>query len=157
YRLSTGSAPFHCTNSRALYRSLEHDQPRPPEQLNQLLPPAFSALVLRLLAKKPADRPASAEEVIREIDAITSGSARPRATLRRWRKVVVAGIAAFGLILIAAVGYNAAPTIYRLVTDRGELVIETNDPGVEVIIKDRTGKVVDRTGKREILLKAGEY
>src|SRR5262249_5652977 len=69
-RLSTGAAPFKGPTPRALFRSLENDSPRPPHELKPELPAAFSKLVLRLLAKNTADRPASAQEVIREIEAI---------------------------------------------------------------------------------------
>jgi hypothetical protein len=154
YRLSTGAAPFNCATPHALYRALEFEEPRPLQKIRPDLPPAFTALVHGLLAKNPADRPASAHEVAREITAIEenvgSTGAHP---WRSWRAIAAVAV----VLLVAALGYAFSPTIYRLATDQGDLVIETNDPGVEVIIKDRVGKVIDRTGKREILLKKGEY
>jgi hypothetical protein len=157
YRLSTGVAPFDCTTSRAYFRALECDQPRPPNQLQPELPSAFTALVLRLLAKNASDRPASAEEVVREIKAIEhSLSHGSHCTGRPWRPWMTL-IAAAAALFLLTLGYAFAPTVYRLATDQGDLVIETNDPGVEVIIKDGAGKVIDRTAKREILLKGGEY
>jgi hypothetical protein len=157
YRLSTGVGPFDGPTPRAVCHALEHEEPRRPEQLRSELPKAFSELVLRLLAKNPADRPASARDVVREIESIEDkqepGSPRAKRPRRPWVMWIATAV---GLFLLA-IAYATGPTIYRLVTDQGDLVIETNDPGVEVVIKDRTGKVIDRTAKREILLKAGEY
>jgi|GEM_PF-6811011 len=62
--------------------------------LNEAIPAALSTLVDRLLAKSPDDRPASAREVLRELDAIRAAhnlylprlnsSASPIAALRPW-------------------------------------------------------------------------
>jgi hypothetical protein len=154
YRLSTGTAPFNSTTARASYRALECDEPTPPRQINPELPSAFSTLVLQLLAKNPADRPDSADEVARRIEAIEQDMSRgSRRSRSRW---LIWAATAVGFFLLA-LAYANAPTIYRLVTDQGALVIETNDPGAEVIIKDGTGKIIDRTGKREILLRGGDY
>jgi serine/threonine protein kinase len=46
------------------------DTPRIPGELNPDLPPALSDLIMRLLAKKPEDRPPSARAVIEAIQAI---------------------------------------------------------------------------------------
>jgi hypothetical protein len=108
-----------------------------------------------MLAKNAHDRPASAQEVVGAVEVLEHDLAegsRPRPHPRRQWVPLVAVVS----LALVALGF-AAPTIYRLVTDQGELVIATNDPNVEVVIKDGTGKVIDRTAKREILLKRGEY
>jgi hypothetical protein len=155
YRLSTGVAPFDSSTPQALYRALECDQPRPPEQLDPTLPPAFARLVERMLAREEGNRPASAHDVVREISAIEEALSRGSAPRRRRWVSVLLGCAA--IIAVATLGYFGAPMVYRLATDQGDLVIETNDPRVEVIIKDGAGRVIDHTAKREILLKSGEY
>jgi WD40 repeat protein/serine/threonine protein kinase len=158
YRLSTGSPPFAGASSHQVLVALQEHTPRSPLGINKELPPAFCELVLQLLAKDPAKRPASAREVIDRIAALEEGSSQPVLRKKSSRQ----RIALFALIAIllfgaAALVYGVAPGVYRLTTNRGDLVIETNDPDVEVVIKDQTGKIIDRTGKREILLKAGEY
>lgn len=49
----------------------------PPSTYNAILPPALDILILRLLAKSPAERPASAREVFNELDPIIQGDALP--------------------------------------------------------------------------------
>jgi serine/threonine protein kinase len=70
YRLSTGQLPFQGRSIMAVLSSLASKAPAPPRQLNPGLPEALEALVLRLLAKDPAERPASADEVVAAIRSI---------------------------------------------------------------------------------------
>jgi WD40 repeat protein len=81
YRMATGEVPFKGSDSLSTLAALASDQPRPPRQLNPAVPPALSALILRLLAKDPARRPASAAEVVAALDAVArdpdGGAGRP--------------------------------------------------------------------------------
>jgi serine/threonine protein kinase len=63
YRMSTGRLPFLGLDILASLASLALDQPQAPHQINPQITPGMSRLIMRLLAKKPADRPASAAEV----------------------------------------------------------------------------------------------
>jgi hypothetical protein len=70
YRLGTGRRPFP---GKGLYESvvsLATTTPPTVRELNPALPPAFSDLVMRLLAHDPAQRPATAEQVEEELRAI---------------------------------------------------------------------------------------
>src|SRR5205814_7071752 len=60
YRLCTGMLPFQGPDTLAILAAVAQDHPRPPRELNPEVPPALSALVMRLLAKKPQDRCRSA-------------------------------------------------------------------------------------------------
>ncbi|MFD8588019.1 protein kinase [Streptomyces sp. NPDC059637] len=63
YRLLAGVPPFTAPNDLMLmYRHL-HDTPAPLSEHRPDVPGPFADLVMRLLAKDPLDRPASAEEV----------------------------------------------------------------------------------------------
>lgn len=71
YQILTGAPPFTATTPlRVLYKHL-HEPPRPPSELNPLVPPALDALILRLLAKSPDERPATAHETIVALDEVT--------------------------------------------------------------------------------------
>lgn len=81
YEMLTGAPPFsgHSQASIALKRAEE--TPRPPRDLDPSIPEAISAVTLRLLAKSPADRPASAAALLEELEAaIEASSQRPETT-----------------------------------------------------------------------------
>jgi serine/threonine protein kinase len=70
YRMSTGQAAFSGLDTISTLLAVATDVPRTPGELNPDLPPALSDLIMRLLAKKPEDRPPSARAVIEAIQAI---------------------------------------------------------------------------------------
>jgi CheY-like chemotaxis protein len=59
----TGRLPFLASTQMALIAKLMMETPPSPASLNPEVPPALSALVLRLLAKEPDQRPASGAEL----------------------------------------------------------------------------------------------
>jgi hypothetical protein len=77
YRLLSGQLPFPQADTLALMVAVATDPP-PPLQAPGA-PPALVKLVMRLLAKKPADRPASAKAVWEELRAIERDLAAPAA------------------------------------------------------------------------------
>jgi serine/threonine protein kinase len=70
YHLLTGRPPFGGENTLAVLRAVAEDQPPPPRELDPAVPAALSDLVMRLLAKRPDDRPGSAREVVKALRAI---------------------------------------------------------------------------------------
>ena len=78
YRMTTGREPFGGANTLAVLTALAIEPPTPPHELNAAIPPAFSDLIVRLLAKRPVDRPASAEAVADQLRAIAAGEADPK-------------------------------------------------------------------------------
>lgn len=69
YELLVGRPPFEGTPTEIVEQH-QHAVPKPPRALRDGLPHRLEALVLRLLAKSPADRPASAGEVLDALGAI---------------------------------------------------------------------------------------
>jgi hypothetical protein len=63
HRLSTGVAPFKGKDSISTLLAVASENPKPPAQVNPAVPPALSELVMRMLAKKPEQRPVSAQVV----------------------------------------------------------------------------------------------
>ena len=80
YKLCTGALPFAGDTTTSLLMALALDHPRPVRDLNPDVPPALADLVMRLLAKKPEERPASAREVARAIQAVEGALAASRPT-----------------------------------------------------------------------------
>jgi WD40 repeat protein/regulation of enolase protein 1 (concanavalin A-like superfamily) len=63
------------------------------------------------------------------------------------------------LLALGAGGVFFAPAVYRFATNRGTLVIETDDADVEVIVKQggEQVRIIDTKTRREVTLKAGQY
>jgi serine/threonine protein kinase len=67
HELLSGSVPFTAGSALGVLHQHLHDAPVPLRRLRPELPEALEALVLRLLAKDPRDRPADAREVHRAL------------------------------------------------------------------------------------------
>jgi serine/threonine-protein kinase len=81
--LTTGQAPFAGTTSMAALVAALTKTPKPPRELNPELPAALAGLIETLLAKEPNDRPASANDVVRALDAIAKAPVAPGAASER--------------------------------------------------------------------------
>ncbi|GLU45846.1 serine/threonine-protein kinase [Nocardiopsis ansamitocini] len=77
YQLLTGFPPFQAREPLPVLRMHLTEDPTPPDALRQDLPPSLSELVLQLLAKEPAQRPASAEAVRERLLAFTGAPGAP--------------------------------------------------------------------------------
>jgi WD40 repeat protein/serine/threonine protein kinase len=100
---------------------------------------------------------AAARESVAEVSA-TSATVRRFGLSRRFRVFLAAAVA---LALVGTAAYFFGGTVIRIATNKGELVIETDDKDVEVTIR-REGEepqvtLIDKHGKREFVLKAGDY
>jgi tetratricopeptide (TPR) repeat protein len=69
YELTTGRLPFLADDPLAVITQHLHSPVVPPRARNADIPPALDALIVRLLSKDPEDRPASAAEVLRALEA----------------------------------------------------------------------------------------
>jgi hypothetical protein len=117
YTAATGRPAFAMPSEVATLMAVAEENPPEPRSVNPSLPVALSALIERLMAKKPEDRPASAQAVIEAIDALEAGvptaldtvdypsmmepGARP-VHQPRW----VWFAAAAALVMLGAVGYH---------------------------------------------------
>lgn len=159
YHLCTGESPFKGNGALQILRSVECDQPKAPHEVSPDVPPALSAFIMQLLAKKPEERPKSAEEVIkaiREVTDTTPDEARQGRSTRIPGRQIALVTAALLLALLPLV-YFFAGTVIRFVTNKGELVIETEDPNVEVTIRGDKAIIYDKVKDRRFVLTAGEY
>ena len=164
YRLCTGRLPFQAPDMMATLMQAALEPATPPRQLNPGVPPALDDLVMRLLAKDPKDRPASAQAVVEEIrklehrlSAIERGEFTQEITTpvmpsrrRRWLAAAVLFLLCGGLL---------AGGIVYVQTDKGLLKIEALDDDVKVVV-EQNGKLVtvlDRKNGTEVVLRSGEY
>ena len=124
---------------------------------------------------KPDERPASAGEVVDALAKIEGAGGRhaerprPASTPRPHGRVArrapkamprkrrLLPLVAVGLLLaLVGVGVLFGGTIFRVATNKGELVIEVDDKDVEVKIVQNGVVVQDKTAKREFTLTAGK-
>jgi len=112
YEILAGSHPFaDRTMARSLMAAHLAEAPTPLTTRAPIVPAPLAALVMRCLAKDPAARPASGDEVARSLDDFSLSSqaatladrSRSGARVRRARAAAVAGIIAIALAAVVAV------------------------------------------------------
>ncbi len=126
YEMLTGRSPFAGLAPHQMLAAHVTEPVVPVTDHRPAIPPALADLVMACLAKNPADRPQSADELLAALEAMatTSGSGAvtsPTATVRhllRRPRNRVAAVAALALILIAA-GWMA-------LRPRAELALDSN-------------------------------
>jgi tetratricopeptide (TPR) repeat protein len=78
YEMLCGRQPFEASSAQGLIAAHVTQQPQPVERFRANVPPALSALIMRCLEKKPADRPQTAEELVHALEGIPmSGASTP--------------------------------------------------------------------------------
>ena len=116
YELLTGRAPFSATTAQEMLAAHVTAEPEPLEQYRPTVSPVLAQVVMKCLAKKPADRWQTADELLTALEplATPSGGTTPTQTrpatagrLPRWAKWA-AGVAALALVVLV-VGQVAKP------------------------------------------------
>jgi serine/threonine-protein kinase len=122
YELLTGGPPFKGDSAREVIAAHLADDPEPVSERRAGVPPALATVVMQLLAKRPSDRPESAEEVGRllqslEISDLEDAPPRMRSkpavppprksSNRRWAGLAVAALALAALLVAAFTGVFA--------------------------------------------------
>ncbi len=78
YQMALGRLPFQAATLAAMLVAHATEKPPAPSQIAPgVVPPALEALILMLLAKSPAERPAAAADVLRALEGIAPASAQP--------------------------------------------------------------------------------
>lgn len=155
YQMSTGTLPFHGESTIAVLRSLALHEPPPVGAVRPEAPRKLSTLVAHLLAKKPEDRPASAQEVaetLRDLEQLPTMQVPPKSGARQARRSRKPLVAVAGAALAVAL----ALTLVLWPTPRGTVRIESDDPAVEVVF-DKDGPTIKGADKKPITLRAGEH
>jgi beta-lactam-binding protein with PASTA domain/predicted Ser/Thr protein kinase len=181
YEMLTGRVPFEGDSAVAVALKQVSERPAPPSALNPAVPAALDRVVLRALAKEPANRFASAQEFSSALDAAEadpSGAglrdtamfgavavpeeAEPAAAeeVRRRRRTrwIIAGILAALLTAVAIYALTRpdqvnVPSVLDRDVDRAEVVLE--EAGFEVAVEP-VASTADRDTVLEQDPRAGE-
>ena len=107
YEILAGQPPFSGLSPQGLLAAQVTATPDPLSRHRDSVPPALADLIMRCLAKHPADRPQSADELLGQLETLATPSAiTPAAAagvLRRaqpGRIAVLLGFAAFGALAL---------------------------------------------------------
>lgn len=183
YEMLSGKRAFTGPNTLSILMSLAVQTPPAPAELISNCPAGLSALVMQLLEKDPKKRPASAQAVITALDdygfsnphslpvaavvdrPITatqpvipipqvSTPAVPASARRTAARNRVAALVAVCLIAVLGTGLVFSGQIVRVINNKGELVVEIDDPRIEIRIIQPGLEIKDPTTKRQFELKA---
>jgi serine/threonine protein kinase len=153
YFLLAGQAPYQGSVLQKL-RAHEVQRPRPLRELRPEIPAHLAAVLDRVLAKDPAHRYQTPAEVA---EALAPFAVPPIRRYWRWIAAAAAVFLLAGGLVLSRIELGAA--VVRIATNKGELVIETEDPDVqvEVLKGGERVRIVDlKTGKKTDL-QAGDY
>jgi serine/threonine protein kinase len=155
YVLLTGNVPYPAETP--LLRILAHrDRPLPSlRTLRPDAPPELAGVLARMMAKKPRDRYQTPGEVTAALAPFVGHVSNVPPEKARWKRAPRYLLAAS---LLAAL-LLAGGVVYRIQTDKGELVIKTESDDVEVVIKQSGEQIdiIDTKTKKSIRLRSGEY
>jgi serine/threonine-protein kinase len=70
YELAAGRPPFHAPGTYAIISAHLHEIPKPPSEWNRNVPPGLSRIVLKALAKNPADRFQTANDFLKALEIV---------------------------------------------------------------------------------------
>lgn len=177
YHASTGKLPFGSTGILATLQSIQTHLPSSPSELNPCVSDELSDLIMCLLEKQPVNRPENPMQLIAALGkprsewpfvAATSSPAQPKPKPKpkpsikpktRSGSAWIRWIAA--AICLGFIGWTSAMyghQIVRIMTDKGELIIDTKDQDVKVEISgNEFVQVIDTKTNQSIDIRSGQY
>lgn len=166
YQLLTGQAPFEGTLTRVLNQIL-NEEPPAPRVMNGAVPRDLESICLKAMAKDPADRYTTAQELADDLQRFLRGEhtvARPCTVLERaWRRCrrnsVTTGGAAFLALLVplaSVLSWNSARRLERPSQPAAEVLptpvslrsarFTTEPPGAHIavaLLDEESGRPID--------------
>jgi serine/threonine protein kinase len=177
YHLLAGRPPF--PTGTPIQKVIAHveKKPQPLTELRHDVPEELMLVLERMMAKNPTHRYQTAAEVAVALEPFTLATAVARAPRsrsprqatnpdrtvllektpvrgRKRRRLVIATV----MLLFLVAGLLGA-AVYRIATDKGELVIETDNEDVEVLVSKNgeVVKIIDTKTGKHVTLKSGDY
>ena len=107
YELLAGEQPFTADTPQQIFAAHLIQKPRPIETLRPDVPRSLAAIIMRCLEKTPADRPASAAEILTALESVSTSDTNSTTTRQRTPanpKVRRIAVAAGAMLLVAIAG-----------------------------------------------------
>jgi len=139
YELLTGRPPFSGLTPQETLAAHVTQAPEPVERRRPGISPALSGVLMKCLAKRPADRWQTADELLAQLEPLATPSggstpteSRPIAAARPRRRLGRVGLLGAGVLIIGVLAWLilSPPTRPHVVI--GQTVPITNDPGLEI-------------------------
>ncbi len=179
YAMCTGHPPFRASGTMAVLKRVGEDTPRPIREINPEIPDWLAEIIERLHAKNPAERFQSASEVadflgqhlayLQRPESVplpartrkqTGAPAQLKRHGRRWA-AAAAGlfVVLCGMGLTEGAGVTKlVPTVIRIFTPSGTLVVEVEDPEIKVAVEGDGDEIaITGAGVHELRLRLGTY
>lgn len=179
YKCATGMLPFRSDNALATLQAIQRQHPDHPATRDPSVDRRTGDLTMMLLEKSRHRRPESAMIVaellalptsqwktdVPEYDVVAqtcleskNEAARPatKTGSSAWFRWLVAAVA---VGLLGWAGFLFSPDIIRIVTNQGEIIIDSkvDDVEIEVLQGGKRIKLIDTKTNQSIDIKAGEY
>ena len=157
YEMLTGQPPFHGLNPQQTLAAHVTQAPTPLGQRRPGLSPVLEAVVMRCLAKRPADRFQTADELVTALEPLTtpSGGTTPHATVPFQTAVKAprsrrGALIAAGVVVLAAAGWAAsralAPKPLNIEVGKSRQITREPIPEIHVAISPDGREVAYQSG-----------
>ena len=156
YELLTLRPVFGGTDRRELLRQIAFEEPRPPRKLNRAIPADLETILLKAMAKNPAERYATAQDLAddlgRFLDLKPIKARRPTVLQRaaKWARRHTGAVAAAGIILV--IGVIALAVSTALIAAAREDEAEQRQAAQHALWKEQetSDKLTDALGKLKV-------
>ena len=156
YEMLTSTSPFAGRAPLVTLAAQVNEIPVPLSERRSDVPSSLATLVDRMLAKRPDDRPASANDVVRLLDVVGSGESHTTVAPRRTasRTAIAAGVGAAVVVsgVVAAVALSRGRTPPPLVVGKTSQVTASPELEIDAAISP-DGKLIAYAGQHERTLR----